>query len=284
MLYKRIIVGGTLIAALGGVLGSCSFPSYVVEERQVEIQTSLGNRATLEWFVHTEYASNNRAQRNKQYLVDNLISRRDIHQIIANPEAAKQSLVDKLKSVPHTCRKDLPGFNNYTYREDSSGVYKLTPRQLLRVYLLMEALQNEKFMRHLGTLVEKDLNDPYSEHGGLVLFDKEGKLVFRPVESEFTKQKDPKGDSSYRMPKEALETPYIAVYHFHVISEDGTIFAGPSLNDFLNLHGRILDDGEAYEIVVTKLRGRRLNIDFYSGEKKNSQIVFVTLDLGNYRY
>lgn len=298
--YLRIIAGGVLAAILVSTPGNrtgiglidCS-SSYVVEERITDADALLKNRLALERFVQREYSPNSKiAQRNNQYLIDNIISMSDVQAVVASPQLARQSLVDKLTSVSHAYRGDHAGmrykdsFNDpmpYIYDERPAEAANLTNRQLLRVYLLMKSLRCEDFVSNIADIIGQDLRDHYSEHGGLIIFDENGRLVFHPVESEFTKQKNPKNNTHFGQPEDLWERPHITDYHLHAISQDNSEMAGPTVSDLHSNEKEFLRE-EVHGVVVTKLQGRKFNIDYYATERIRDTKFFTILDLGNFKY
>lgn len=270
-----------IISGLGALVLTANTLAYVPQSFQVQMPQATAQATAFEEFIHRAYQENQElARRNNQYIADNIALREDMRAIVSDPEKAKQELVTRLGLVDHSYR--------YT-TELPTTVFNLSPRQLVRVYLIMEALKTEKFKTDIGVIVEDDLKDMDSEHGGLVLFDG-GNLTLHDIPSAS------KGDNNrYRLAGEFLNTPHIIPFHLHADSQDETESSGPSTIDmfFSSLEG-YLDSGESHNIVVTKLKGRRFNIDFYGFEFKsdnlpkdtiiNANDYEIMLDLGIYEY
>lgn len=243
----------------------------------------------LEELIRRDYTpEQERTKSNNQYLIDCLEKRGELW--YANSiELLKDHVASKLKSVDHTFRKHIPLMP--VYGESFKNVYEMSSRQLIRVDLLLEALEHEVFKDFVGSLIEDDLNDKFGEHGGLVLFNDVYELVLQSVESADYQEKESALNKHYRMPAEALAKPHIARYHIHASSEDSSKYSGPSGGTFIfrsgdigNCYERTMQCGEDHNIVITKLRGPAFNIDFYSGELRNNKPVISVLDLGNYSY
>jgi len=59
-------------------------------------------RATLEENIGGNNINHPQAQRNNQYIIDNVARRDDVYELLTNPKVAKQHLIDRLNSVTHT--------------------------------------------------------------------------------------------------------------------------------------------------------------------------------------
>ncbi len=261
--------------------------------KRTEKQRLWRNRTEIGCFIHDrQYIFADMAKRNNDYLAENIVHRDDIVEITQDHRAARQAIVDNLESLPHIYRPREDDVEE-KYPETPDGVWDLTTRQLVRVYLLMEALGMPGFRQHVGTLMQGDFEDPYTEHGGFILFDGNN-LDIHPVESEHTKERDTKNKGSYQMPKEALEIPHIFKYHFHAKGEDFSEFAHPSdghvLGDIQSCHDETMNQGESHSVIFTKIP-EGFNVDYLGGEyigmsqyahSVMSATRITVLDLGNY--
>lgn len=268
-------------------------------EGRAEKKRLTRNRITLEENIHWHYVYHPEAQRNNQYIIDNVVGRDDVYELLKNPDATKQSLVDKLNSIPHT--PQIQHLGSYPPRpSDPTQVYNLTHGQLLRIYLLVNDLESQEFNACIGSLAEEALNDLVSEHGGLVLFDATGRLTLHPIENvyENVRGKIEQGHKPdkykirvpYLMPPEAWSITNLASYHFHIGREDPSTSVGPSNykppfkgGDIKACELGIITLGESHKLVVTKLKGQNFNIYYYGGDRKGNEVITV-LDLGNYTY
>ena len=98
----------------------------------------------------------------------------------------------------------------------------------------------------------------------------------------------------YNPPRAYFTILNIAGYHLHASTEDDATYSGPSIG--LERSGKVIGDiacsaqitrrqGEAHEVVITKLRGNRFNVCYYTGELDvllRPQI--VVLSLGDHRW
>jgi len=256
--------------------------------------TNKKKRKKLETVIHRGYCWLERRQkRNNNYLIDCLMKRENAEYLIENQEEVKKQLREKLETLEHTYRPLT------SYTEGPAGVHNLSVRQLLRVYLIMEALEDQEFRDEIGKGLEADLHDPYSEYGGLGVFENRVKLM--EVESEKASEKDPRNNGSYHLPTTKVwGIPYLFEYHYHATSDDCSFLAGPShgivtaatsliglsvKGDFVGSEISTIVFGEDHSIVITKLKGNNFNIDYFGGEKKeDGQPNMTVLDLGNYNY
>lgn len=215
-----------------------------------------------------------RARRNTDYLIENLEDREDIIELLESGHGGE--LVERvLKMVEHTYRPRTG------YTEEPENAEELSPRQLVRAYLLLEALGKGEFLGEIGNIVKGDLKDPHAEHGGLIRF-RNGRLAFVPVESALRED----NNEAYLLPEKARDVPNAGYFHLHATTEDDSEYAGPSGGKSFVRGGDIavaqteaFYHGESHNAVITKLTGKEFNMDYYSTETGNDIHV---LDLGNY--
>jgi hypothetical protein len=246
------------------------------ERKELEIKMS-----ELEKVMYPEFSYFSEIDRkNDEYVIKNLKNREDLT-LISQPEYLKKALIEKLKGLSHTYRDVKTPYGEPLYNESAENVHKLSHSQLIRVYLLMEALEkNEKLRNEIGELLERDSKDSFTEYGGLIRFDEKGELVFLPIESEHAKERDQSKSNMYMMPHSAYEIPHVAEFHLHAKSKNSLEHAGPSAGDYYNFifatRSRSRRQNRHW-IIVTKLDESRFNVD-YLGKGP------VVLDLGNYNY
>jgi len=243
-----------------------------------------------------------RAYANNNYLIKNLCKNNDICDLLYNEGEIKDNLYKKLVKMPHTYRKKSMPYSNpksvFQYSEEPDNVNGLNPSQLLRVWIIMESLEKQEFVNHVGRLIEDNLKDPYTEHGGLVLFGNDMLKLYN-VESRFAKKKDIRYKGTYKMPFKASSIQNIAKYHFHASKEDCSEYAGPSQGfpliggDLASALCETILDNESHHVIATKLNGQRFNIDYFgceavwnNNQKKGNTAEYpqIVLDLGNYEY
>ncbi len=256
------------------------------------MQYDSRSEARIDAMIHRSYGPRqNIARANNEHLIDNIASWPHIYELLSQPEKMKLQLIEKLNTSKHTYRQGA------RYRETANGILDLPLRQLVHVYLLLEAFGYEEFNRRAGELLEEDLKDHTTEHGGLILFE-ERQLILHPLPSETVWSTK----VAYCLLRDALQKPHIAIYHFHARTEDSSTYAGPSEGG--SWFGRETSDlsictleaylqGESHNLVITKLPGREFNADYYGAgvewrEKDydpNDMIIPITvIDLGNYPY
>jgi hypothetical protein len=152
------------------------------------------------------------------------------------------------------------------YSETEEELAAFARPDLLKAILLLSELDRPEVVETLVGWAERDVADQTGEYGGYVRLTPEGRLRFELAEGTAGRddrlhlKPDPEGT--------ALD------FHFHATDEDEAAWAGPSAGApgtdlFRARHHRI--DG----VVITKMRGRRINVDLYLSTKR-------TLDLGVY--
>lgn len=225
-----------------------------------------------------------------------------IAEVLARQKVTPETLLDigqnhgimqtRLEKLSHT----------YRYKEkegEPSDVNRLEPLQLLRCHLLLEGLQDPRFVAEVGAIIEKNPKDGKTELGGLIRYDPMGRLSL----FEVAPQRGAEAQSFVLSVRDQVRIPHIAFFHLHALEEDCTRFAGPSSNVYDKELGktrsyrevmRKSDMGEAEEeaervgeshnVVFTKLAGRRFNADYYAAQMGMFYPHHVVVDLGNYDY
>lgn len=213
------------------------------------------------------------------YFLKNL-SKIDYTDLI-NREKLENNLIERLSKKEHTYRK----FEDYqidaelTYSESYEQIEKCNIVQLLKLYVMLNSLENKEISNGIGELIRSDLRDDNHEHGGLVKL-KNLSLVFKNYPS------DMEGNEVYNPPRDCQEESYkgcFADYHLHAVSGEDTDYAGPSYVDLRSYTiEQIINEGYL-GIVITKLKGKEFNIDVWFNDytEEDSHII---IDLGNYSY
>lgn len=181
-----------------------------------------------------------------------------------------RELDSELSKDEHNYRK---GALYIKYNEDPKGLVYFNRFDLAKVYILHKNLQNQTFCNTVGAEIESDLRDPYGEHGGLI-FMNNGYLDIKDYQNWYSTFMMPAFNKEYHpISSFYIDSPNsLVAYHLHACWEDCTLYSGPSEPDLLVSMGYCTDD-----IVITKLKGNRFNVDFYSSKG-------VIIDLGNYSY
>jgi hypothetical protein len=203
-----------------------------------------------------------------------------------------------LEAIPHTYRTDWGGLTKPQYTEVPANVRQLTLFQQGRVYQLLTALQNDKaFRQSIGKVLEADIADTKSEHGGIIVYEGAALRLQRHPPTKHAKGKGPDGKevdpNHFYIHPETLERSfrqpdYFADYHNHALSDDSTIYAGPGTYDFQSIFMYAQKRGDATGVVFTKLPGKKFNVDIYFPTVKKSLFSqtanCVTVDAGDWTY
>ena len=164
------------------------------------------------------------------------------------------------------------------------------PSQALRIKKMLYSL-DKRLRKEIGQLIRDDLNDPYSEHGGIIHYEN-GKIRFENLESLLKKENNIENNDRFRFPPDCGKA--FAEYHLHAIKEDSSEYSFPSVllkdnnelvGDLLRAYDKINESGEYHAFIITPLGRGIFNIDSYSGhldKEENPRISVV--DLGNYPY
>ena len=216
------------------------------------------------------------------------------HECIGLMEKGKEYIIKRiendLEGRDHTIRE-------FTSYEESHDVYdtkkvhkrleKLRVNHLLRIVCLLKAIGRAEFRKQIADEIKKDMNDPYNEHGGLIVTKGDNNLKLKPYISALAVHKKEEYNNAYLLPKEAERESRFCEYHLHATSWDDTFYAGPSEGDFITggdlAAGRLKSHHKGrytMGVVITKIYGENFNVDAYfcaPGEH------FV-IDLGNYGY
>ncbi len=217
----------------------------------------------------------------------------DFEDYIRTFEAGFPNLKSELDLLEHAYR--------YEEREGSpEWILDSTALQKLRCDLLLRGLRDPRFVREIGDIVERNPKDGKTELGGLIHYGGRG-LRLREVPSRSSNSRE------YAISMGTLTgRSHIALFHTHALEEDCTRFAAPSYahsifeqrkgTDVGSAMRTAASDGESHQVVLTKLAGRRFNVDYfgtevvafdptlYSNGKPTPSLVVTVVDLGVYSY
>lgn len=183
-----------------------------------------------------------------------------------------------------------------TYRYGNEGepsyVAAFRPLQRLRVSMLLDSLQNNRFVNQIGELVDLNLRyrEELGEVGGIITCHPQNGLAFHTKPS-LSKRLDSFALNA-RVP---IAEATFALFHLHALEEDSSRFAGPSVgsdglwseepSDITTAVKEATQKGQFHGVVVTSLPGKRFNIDYYGAQMGNFYVnVAAVSDLGNYKY
>lgn len=173
--------------------------------------------------------------------------------------------------------------NNQLPSENYSQISELSINQNKIIYLMLTSLKDPSFVNEIGRIIKKDIENKYTEFGGIVEFKENGKINLRWLESELIGLKDKKNDGRYLIPKNENLLPKIAYFHLHADTYNETLFAGPSNVDILILEDTSLATGMANEFIITSLKKGKFNIDYTGVDIEKGKKAKI-IDLGNYNY
>ena len=178
--------------------------------------------------------------------------------------------IDKVQQVENL-RNDLTRITSQYGRDLLYYPFiDLTKNQRFKIYTFLEALNTKETQREISQLIRDDLNNPYSEHGGIVKFNF-GRLKFENRESAFSSLNDIENNDSYR-PKDGWINDCFARYHLHALFKNSSLYSFPSIVEYKDgeLAGDLYNsklfaqkNGEDHAIVITP-KGDSFNVDYYS--------------------
>ena len=245
------------------------------------------HEVSLEEFIQRDYEKGAEiARKNNQHLIDNL--RRTKVNIVCHKEKLERSIKKRLNELEHIYYGEIDNKPEPLSRINNSG--------LARIYLLLEDLQKKNFLADIGEALERDAEDKYTEYGGYIIFGRRDLELF-PITSTLAYLPREKNNFFYKMPVWAFRYANIVHYHLHAVNnDDDSDSAGPSFN--VNFHGvlgmggdinyaiyRAKKEGKFHGAVITKLDGKRFNVDYFGCVKDRCGDLEVdVIDLGNYEY
>lgn len=286
--------------------------------QNADIQRRLA--ASLSILVHRDYGPGEElARRNNQYLLDNMGESLKLftsiriyengtkEEELTREDTLKEELVSRLKAVPHTYSNRERIYSTFL-SEGPESARRLTPRQLLRVRLLLKDLERKEFLRIAGSFMEKQPVGGYDEAGGIGTISQGRTGIVEKSNAAKGGVQDPRYNGSYALPEEAKQTPQLFFIHTHAYYGDYSVIgSGPSLIENCDpespkvscIEGDIgyaiqeaLKHGEFHGLVISRLKGG-FNIDYYGSEmaddvdRSNVWSILgriVVVDLGNYYY
>jgi hypothetical protein len=261
--------------------------SFMMISGLKEKWTVRKNKRTISRFLKIKNKSK-RHLIDRAYLVDNLFESEKVRSFIKDQYRAGK-LSDRVEALEHSfIKRDFDIEHGDTpYTEDAWNILRMGEGQLLRVYLMLEALQEQGFCNHVGALLEEADLDEFSEHGGIAIFNRldDNKLILQNVGSALAKQKRKENKRRYQFPADWGEFPRILRYHFHVNGDSGP--SSHSCGDIVSCKSSVREDGESHNIVIAKISGNRFNVDYYGGPPVNYIPYannFSVVDIGNYSY
>ncbi|MFH0852088.1 MAG: hypothetical protein V1845_00555 [bacterium] len=236
---------------------------------------------------------------NAEYLLEGIALRQDLEAFFADPDAVKKFLCRWITSLPHSYIQ-LPCF----IHERPESVLSFSLPQLIRVYLILDALKNGTLVSQIGTIIENYQEGDYFEPGGLGLI-RSGQIYLELRPSEPT-EPIPKTEGAFIISQKDLQIPHIFLFHLHPLGKSGPA-PGPSIDiemtdgqeakigsDVGTAIARANHYGEYHHLLISKLGNKTFNIDYYAAEAVpesgdsftlcHKLEKFKIVDLGNWRY
>ena len=224
-----------------------------------------------------------------------------------HPKRFRKDTIDLIKKIP---LRSLPNYPGFVIVDRDKAMAIATIQALLRMRLMLDSFDSDKFCRQIGAHLIADINDVKekrvfpAETGGLVLIHN-SRAVILPIPDEarlsFRNYRDRQGNSVsifingtngiYDMPDWADQIRHALKFHQHATSEDDTKHARPSCsmggtaNDVGNAVYEINRYGETHQLVITKLKGRNFSAIYYGGGRdQNGNIYIIIVNLGDRSY
>lgn len=226
--------------------------------------------------IFSSFSQSKNRNRDQEYLDQNTKSLRD-------EKLLKEKIIKILEKKEFTYRtKDSSYFRKYT--EEYSQIENLSFSQNKVIYLMLMRLQNPFFVNKIGELIRKDVSDQYSELGGIVRFDQNHLIYFRPSDSQLKVSNSKVNNNFYLIPDKEDSLPKVAYFHLHSTSFNEREFSGPSNLDILITEVHLMDCNMVNEFVITSLEEGKFNIDYDGIDIKSKYNIAIVIDLGNYSY
>jgi len=237
---------------------------------------------------------------NAEYLLGAIGNRQDIKALFSDIDSVKQFLWRWINALPHSHSR-LP----CKISAEPDSVFAFSLPQLIRVYLILNSLQNGDLVVQIGKIIENYQEGNYYEPGGLGLI-KNGQIILEQRPSELF-LKVPEIEAAYAIPDKDFAKPHVFLFHMHPFGKGPS--PGPSWGaDFTEgKEANIKYDigtalkragvhGDYHHLLISKLGDRRFNVDYYFAEKiqplphyDSFQFChrltgFRIVDLGDWRY
>ena len=193
-----------------------------------------------------------------------------------------RDLIERLEQIEHTYRTEEK-------EGEPLDARRLGPLQRVRAHCLLDELENKEIVYEIAEIIERNPRDGKTELGGFIA---PHYAKMRGTFYEFPSST--KDERSYAWSiKDIKSIPHIALFHLHALEDDCTRYAGPSQSeseesDMSSNHCSANHIGEAHDVVITKLQGKKFNVDYYTSQRrmhKGKKISEIgCLDLSNYEY
>lgn len=151
-------------------------------------------------------------------------------------------------------------------------------------------LKDTAFVNVMGQTIKEDVEDITSEHGGIIRFNKDGKIFLRCSKSNSDFQEGEDNNNLYYLSQKEDSLSKIGYFHFHAATYNETPYAAPGALDMM--HASYPNKcNMVNEFVITSLRKGKFNIDYYGMDIRAGEVGLLyegedvkVIDLGNYNY
>ncbi len=183
---------------------------------------------------------------------------------VFNQRSQYEMMISKrLQNLTHRKRVDyLDGFYSETFDDQA---HQLSTIDLVTIKTILDQLQNQDVLSHIGLQLNNDLNDLKGEHGGFIRFNSSNKMILTDCSIQEGNNTTTNLDDSYIGRNYSL-----VAWHMHAIPNTPPIFAGPS-----NIYGDM--EISIKDVVITSIGPNEFNIDYYTSEG-------VVIDMGCYTF
>jgi|FLOH01.1.fsa_nt_gi hypothetical protein len=193
----------------------------------------------------------------------------------------RRAIEEKVMSIANPERKvQYVTINELFENANNASLNKLNAIDVLKIGYILESLQDERIKQELGFQINSDIYDFFSEHGGAAVLGEDFKIHF--LEYNIPHNDRPKlvnnnqlefqGVDFNAIPTAKGTISSLGTYHFHATDLDDKEYAHPSDQDLKSANETGIDG-----ILITKLPGQRINIDFYNSRG-------TVVDIGDFEY
>lgn len=236
--------------------------------------------------AQTTNISKDRRDVNQKYLDANTTGIKNFK----DGELLKEKIIKILKVKEHTYRTVFDDSINSLYSEDYSQVSELSKYQNKIIYLMLIRLKDTAFLNRIGKIIKEDIEDKYSEIGGIIRFNKSSKIYLRCSKSTLDYLQDEDNNDSYYISKNENTLPKVGYFHLHAPTYNEAAYAGPGAMDIMAASFSY-EYNMINEFVITSLKKGEFNIDYFGMDIRAGEFGLLyeggdvkIIDLGNYNY
>jgi len=269
-----LLLAGAMFFSSCNKLNENKQAKYIEYKENIETVDSKKDSINKNGHIYIKRMLSNIERTNNEYLHRNF---KKIN-FFKEEESLKYVIINFLNEKDHS-----PRLKNAMCSEDYYQINELSLKQNKVIYLMLKSLEDSSFSNQIGRIIKEDVEDKYSEHGGIITFKEEGNINLVCLESELAEQNDKANDNQYAIPLGAFFTRKIADFHLHAGQYDETPFTGPSEGDIFCVEEISEVFGLTNEFIITSIKKGKFNIDYLGIDTAKSSCA-KTIDLGNYSY